>query len=162
MKNDALRLDELVRETVLRYLPRADAAGVDLGVHGLEQPVQVIGNAALLEGVLGNLLDNALRYARPADGQAGAVTVELAREADGVRLSVIDNGPGLDPAQRRHLLRRGVRGLHAERLGQGAGLGLAIVAKFAELMGGSFLLDEGPGGRGLRASVLLRAAPMDA
>lgn len=162
VQNQPLALDELVRETVLRYLPRADAAGVDLGVQGLEQPVRVIGNAALLEGIVGNLLDNALRYARPPDGLAGAVTVELAREDSGVRLSVIDNGPGLDPAQRQHLLQRGVRGLHAERLGQGAGLGLAIVAKFAELMGGSFLLDEGPGGRGLRASVLLRAAPMDA
>ncbi|MFN7445341.1 MAG: sensor histidine kinase [Curvibacter sp.] len=156
VKNEALALDELVRETVLRYLPRADAAGVDLGVQGPDEPVWVIGNAALLEGVLGNLLDNALRYARPLDGQSGSVTVELAHEAEGVRLSVIDNGPGLDVAQRGHLLLRGVRGLHAERLGPGAGLGLAIVRKFADLMDGRFQLDEGPAGRGLRASLLLR------
>jgi two-component system, OmpR family, sensor histidine kinase TctE len=161
VKNEALALDELVREAVLRYLPRADTAGVDLGVQGLEEPVWVIGNAALLEGVLGNLLDNALRYARAPQGQTGSLTVELSREAQGVRLCVTDNGPGLDAAQRRHLLQRGVRGLHAERLGQGAGLGLAIVARFAELMGGHFELDEGPDGRGLRASVLLReAAPL--
>lgn len=158
VRNEPVALDELVRETVLRYLPRADAAGVDLGVQGLEQPVQVIGNLALIEGLLGNLLDNALRHARPPAGQAGTVTVELAREPAGVRLSVVDNGPGLDAQERRHLLQRGVRGLHAQRLGEGAGLGLAIVGKFAEVMGATFALDDAPGGRGLRASVLLRAA----
>ncbi|MEK9951035.1 MAG: sensor histidine kinase N-terminal domain-containing protein, partial [Curvibacter sp.] len=87
VQNQPLALDELVRETVLRYLPRADAAGVDLGVQGLDQPLRVIGNAALIEGLLGNLLDNALRHARPPVGQAGTVTVELAREPLGVRLS---------------------------------------------------------------------------
>lgn len=158
VRNEPVALDELVRETVLRYLPRADAAGVDLGVQGLDQPVQVIGNAALIEGLLGNLLDNALRHACPATGQAAAVTVELAREPAGMRLSVVDNGPGLDEQERRHLLQRGVRGLHAQRLGEGAGLGLAIVGKFAEVMGATFELGDAPGGQGLRASVLLRPA----
>lgn len=159
VQNQPLALEELVRETVLRYLPRADAAGVDLGVQGLDQPLQVIGNAALIEGLLGNLLDNALRHARPPAGEAGTVTVELVREPLGVRLSVLDNGPGLDAGERRHLLQRGVRGLQAQRLGEGSGLGLAIVGKFAEVMGARFELGEAPGGRGLRASVILRAAP---
>jgi len=152
-------LDELVRDTVLRYLPRADAAGVDLGVQGLDQPVQVAGNVALIEGILGNLLDNALRYGRAPAGQASALTVELAREGDRVRLSVIDNGPGLTVQQRQHLTQRGVRGPHAERLGQGAGLGLAIVAKFALLMQAQFELVDAPGGPGLCASVLFQARP---
>jgi len=148
-----LRLDEVVRETVLRYLPQADALGVDLGVQGLDQPLTVVGNEALVEGMLGNLLDNALRYGRAVDGRPGAVTVELAREGRAVRLSVSDNGPGLPRQERQLLLQRGVRGLDAERLGQGAGLGLAIVAKFAQLMGAQFDLGDAPDGRGLRATV---------
>ena len=149
-------LDEVVRETVLRYLPRADAAGVDLGVQGLEQPVQVGGNVALIEGILGNLLDNALRYGRAARGPS-SVTVELARADGSVRLSVIDNGPGLTADERQRLLRRGVRGMDAARLGQGAGLGLAIVAKFAQVMQAQFELGDAPGGRGLRATVVFHA-----
>lgn len=152
-------LDELVRDTVLRYLPRADAASVDLGVQGLDQPVQVAGNVGLIEGILGNLLDNALRYGRAPAGQASTLTVELAREGDRVRLSVIDNGPGLTAQERQHLMQRGVRGPHAERLGQGAGLGLAIVAKFALLMQAQFELGDAPGGHGLCASVLFQARP---
>ena len=159
VQNQRLALDEVVRETVLRYLPRADAAGVDLGVQGLDQPLHVIGNVALIEGLLGNLLDNALRYGQPQGGQGGAVTVELMPEADAVRLSVIDNGPGLKLEERSRLQQRGVRGLHAQQLGQGAGLGLAIVGKFAAVMGASFELGEAPEGRGLRASVILRAVP---
>lgn len=153
VQNGPLALDEVVRETVLRYLPRADAAGVDLGVQGLEQPVHVAGNVALIEGVLGNLLDNALRYGRAPAGQASSVTVLLAEEAGQVRLSVIDNGPGLTPDERRRLLQRGVRGLNAERLGQGAGLGLAIVSKFAQLMHARFELGPAPSGQGLCASL---------
>ncbi|GAB3503065.1 sensor histidine kinase [Curvibacter fontanus] len=153
VQNEPVALDEVVRETVLRYLPRADAAGVDLGVHGLDRPVHVAGNVALIEGILGNLLDNALRYGRAPAGQASTLTVELACEGEGVRLLVIDNGPGLTSQERQHLMRRGVRGLHAERLGQGAGLGLAIVAKFAQLMQAHFALSHAPAGPGLCASV---------
>lgn len=151
-----LALDEVVRETVLRYLPRADAAGVDLGVQGLEQAVTVRGNVALIEGILGNLLDNALRYGRAASGPS-SVTVELARRGETVLLSVVDNGPGLPAAERERLLQRGVRGMDAQRLGQGAGLGLAIVAKFAGLMHAPFELGQAEDGQGLRATVCLPA-----
>lgn len=151
-------LDEVARATVLRYLPRADAAGVDLGVQGLEQPVTVLGHVALIEGVLGNLLDNALRYGRAAHGPS-TVTVALAREDGAVTLSVIDNGPGLSADERQHLLQRGVRGLRAEHLGQGAGLGLAIVAKFAQVMQARFALTAAPDG-GLCAKVVFAASPV--
>lgn len=153
VQQEPVALDEVVHETVLRYLPRADAAGVDLGVQGLELPLKVAGNVALIEGVLGNLLDNALRYGRAPQGQASTVTVVLTQQDGAVKLSVIDNGPGLTLEERRRLMQRGVRGVQAERLGQGAGLGLAIVAKFAELMHARFELGEAPGGQGLCASV---------
>ena len=56
-----LALHTLVRDVLLRYLPRADGLGVGLGAEGLEQAVVVRGNIALVEGILNNLLDNALR-----------------------------------------------------------------------------------------------------
>jgi two-component system sensor histidine kinase TctE len=160
VQTEAVALDEIVRETVLRYIPRADAAGVDLGVQGLEQAVRVAGNAALIEGVLGNLIDNALLYGRAGEGQASSVTVVLGRQADGVVLSVVDNGSGLTADQRHHLMQRGVRGVASTRLGQGAGLGLAIVAKFAHIMNATFELGDVPGGPGLRATLIFKTLPM--
>lgn len=154
---EAVALDEIVRDTVLRYLPRADALDVDLGVQGLEQPLRVIGNPALIEGVLGNLLDNALRYGRAPAGGPSVLTVALAQQHGVVTLTVSDNGPGLSPQQQQHLMRRGVRGVNADRLGEGAGLGLAIVARFAQVMDAGFALERSPAG-GLQAKVSFRAA----
>ena len=147
-------LDQLVRDTVLRFLPRADAAGVDLGALGLEQAVTVQGQPLLIEGVLSNLIDNALRYGVPPAGEAPQVTVELAREAGSVVLSVLDNGPGIAPVQRQQLQQRWVQGRDGERLGQGAGLGLGIVARYAELLGARLELTPGPQGRGLCARLV--------
>jgi two-component system sensor histidine kinase TctE len=153
VQTELVALDAIVHETVLRYMPRADALGVDLGVQGLEQSVQVAGNTALIEGVLGNLLDNALRYGRASQGQHSAVTVIITRHEQGVTLSVEDNGPGLSFEDRRRLLQRGVRGVVSDRLGEGAGLGLAIVAKFAQVMNARFELAQVLPGPGLRASL---------
>mgnify|MGYP001388144249 CR=1 FL=1 len=158
MPRQPVALDQLVRDTVLRFLPRADAAGVDLGALGLEQPVTVQGQPQLIEGVLNNLIDNALRYGRPPAGEAAQVTVELAREGQGgaahVVLSVLDNGPGIAAAQRQQLQQRWVQGREGERLGQGAGLGLGIVTRYAELLGARLELGPGPEGRGLRACLI--------
>ncbi|MDA8454927.1 sensor histidine kinase N-terminal domain-containing protein [Acidovorax sp. GBBC 3334] len=168
MPRQPVALDELVQEAVLRFLPRADAAGVDLGARGLEQPVVVQGQPLLIEGVLGNLVDNALRYGRPAEGgPPPRITVEIVREAAGasegvpdgcVVLAVVDNGPGIAQAQRTDLLQRWAQGREGERLGQGAGLGLAIVARYAELLGARLVLGTGPDGQGLRAGLVFAAA----
>ncbi len=150
---EPVALDELAREAVLRFLPRADAAGVDLGARGLEHPVVVQGQALLIEGVLSNLIDNALRYGRPlAPDAAPRITVQIARQGDAVLLEVLDNGPGVDGGLRADLLRRWAQGREGERLGAGAGLGLAIVARHAELLGARLSLDAAPGG-GLRVTL---------
>lgn len=151
-------LDVLVRDTLLRQLPRADAAGVDLGARGLDEPVTVMAHATLLEGILGNLIDNALRYGLPSDGGPRSVTVELSRQADGLHLGVIDNGPGIAEAEREQLLQRWVQGEDREWMGEGAGLGMAIVSRYAQLLGAEFELDSGPTGQGLRAGIVI---PLD-
>lgn len=150
-------LDALVRDTVLRVLPRADAAGVDLGAQGLDEPVTVLAQATLLEGILNNLMDNALRYGLPPGEQARSITVELRREPEGVQLWVIDNGPGIAPLERERILQRWVRGEDREWMGAGAGLGMAIVSRYAQLLGARFELGSGPAGVGLKAGIVLPA-----
>lgn len=140
---------------VLRFLPRADAAGVDLGAVGLDQTVTVQGQPLLIEGVLGNLIDNALRYGKPATGEPPRITVALAQEGREVVLSVLDNGPGIPAHERQQLRQRWAQGREGERLGQGAGLGLGIVERYAELLGARLELGPGPGGQGLHARLAL-------
>ncbi len=157
---EPLAIDALVQDLLLRLLPRADAAGVDLGAEGLEQPLRAMGTVALVEGLLGNLVDNALRHGRPA--QAGVqprVTVAAQPQGDELLLTVTDNGPGMEPGQQQRVLERWAQGRSAAELGTGSGLGLAIVARYVALLGGRMSLRPVSVGTGLRVSVWLRGLP---
>lgn len=98
-----------------------------------------------LEEMLGNLLDNACKWAKSR--------VELrSSPVDGrIEITVDDDGPGLDPSLRQTVLQRGVR---ADEAAPGSGLGLAIVRDLVELYGGSVALGASPLG-GLRATLQL-------
>jgi signal transduction histidine kinase len=100
-----------------------------------------------LDEMLGNLLDNACKWAR------SRVRVGSALEDTSVVLTVDDDGPGLDPALRERVLQRGVR---ADEAAPGTGIGLAIVRDLAELYGGRIALERAPTG-GLRAELRLPA-----
>jgi signal transduction histidine kinase len=106
---------------------------------------EIRGRREDLEEMLGNLLDNACKWARSR--------VAISSFADDTRVvvSVDDDGPGLDPSMRAQVLQRGVR---ADQQVGGSGLGLAIVSELAELYGGSVILDTSPLG-GTRARLEL-------
>jgi two-component system sensor histidine kinase TctE len=137
---------------LLRFLPKADAAGVDLGGEGLDETVTVLADAALVEGILGNLLDNALRYGHTEHSQ---VTVSVTSMGASTVLSVTDNGPGMTALQAEQLRGRWVRGSadHSASAQGGAGLGLAIVSRYAELLGARLTLAPVGEAPGLRASI---------
>ncbi len=101
-----------------------------------------------LEEMLGNLLDNACKWA------AHRVRVEAERQARRLRLTIDDDGPGLPAERRAEVLERGRR---LDEQVPGSGLGLAIVADIALLYGGRIALDAAPAG-GLRVDLDLPLA----
>jgi signal transduction histidine kinase len=101
-----------------------------------------------LEEMLGNLLDNACKWAR------ARVTLDVAVRAGRLRLVVDDDGPGMAQNEMQAALRRGVR--FDERV-TGSGLGLAIVLDLAESYGGRLTLRRSSLG-GLAAELDLPAA----
>jgi len=159
LRREPVRLDELVTASIVQASARARALHVDLGATGLEQPVTVMGSATLIEGILNNLIDNALRYGRPAAPHAAEVTVSLVQSPDALELIVVDNGPGLAPAECERLLQRGAQGQQGSAghgLHQGAGFGLSIVTRYAQLLGAQFWLQNSTQGSGLEAHVLFK------
>ena len=101
-----------------------------------------------LDEMLGNLLDNACRFAR------SRIAVHSTQDADALAISVDDDGPGLATSMRDAVLQRGVR---ADETTPGAGFGLAIVRDLAKVYGGSVSLEGSPMG-GLRATLRLPAS----
>jgi two-component system sensor histidine kinase TctE len=156
LRREPVRLNELVTTSIVQASARARALHVDLGATGLEHAVSVMGSATLIEGILNNLIDNALRYGRPAAPQLAEVTVSLVQSPEGLELIVMDNGPGLAPAERERLLQRGAQGNFGQGLRQGAGFGLSIVTRYAQLLGAQFWLANTAQGSGLEAHLLFK------
>lgn len=112
--------------------------------------VWVRGDAGLLRRLLQNLIDNGFKYGTPQ----GHVWVTLEGKGDTARLQVRDDGIGIPEDQQEKVWQRFYQMDPSRREGGGAGLGLAMVKKIAQLHGGTVTLDSAPG-RGSAFTLLL-------
>jgi signal transduction histidine kinase len=133
-------VEGLTRTLEKIYAARGLAIKVDVAAEH-----SVRGQREDLEEILGNLLDNACKWARTA------VRIQSLQEKDAVVLLVDDDGPGLPSSMRDEVLKRGVR---MDEAAPGSGLGLAIARDLVQLYEGTLKLEESPMG-GLRARVRL-------
>ncbi len=144
-------LRDIVKLAVADVLPKATAAGIDIGLaEGAEVAAPVKGQAEALRILLHNLLDNAVKYT-PAPGR---VDVSLRIEGKRVMLAVDDSGPGIPAAQRGRVFDRFYRTASGVEQAAGSGLGLAIVKAIADRHGASLNLSESALG-GLRIELRL-------
>ncbi len=142
----SIRVDEVIQDRAAAWRPVAEERGVELHP-SCAGPVPAVAGQGHLEQILDNLLANALD-AVPAGGH---VQVSAASGADGARVVVADDGPGMTPRQQGMAFRRFVSSTPG-----GAGLGLAIVHRLVTSNGGSASLSDTPGG-GLTVTVSLPA-----
>ncbi|MHB8392836.1 MAG: sensor histidine kinase, partial [Acidobacteriaceae bacterium] len=139
-------VDELARAVVADYAALAVDRGVDLGIAHLE-PAIVDVDADSLRVMLGNLVDNAIRYT-PSGGRIDLSVTTMAGEAV---LEVEDNGPGISAEHLSRVFDRFYREPGTQV--PGSGLGLAIVKNIVERHRGRIALGFGSNGQGLRATV---------
>jgi PAS domain S-box-containing protein len=164
MVREDLRLERvdahtLITEIIASY-PNLQPPNADVRLEGTIPPVWA--NPAALTQVVANLLGNAVKFVPPGvmpKVQVSAVLNASANGSDGhsgwVRLTVADNGIGI-PKDAQHRLFAMFQRLHRPELYEGTGMGLAIVRKAVERMGGRLGVDSEPG-RGSRFWVELRA-----
>jgi two-component system, OmpR family, sensor histidine kinase KdpD len=114
----------------------------------------VMADSGLLERVLANLIDNALRYAPDS-----LVRVNAGRVGDRVLIAVIDEGPGIPRGTEEQLFEPFQRGGDRDN-SSGVGLGLSVAKGFVEAMGGTVIATDTPGG-GLTIEIDLAAPPKD-
>ena len=136
----ALDLSDLAASAVEFYEPAAELKNIELRVH-TDGALAVHGDPVLLAQALGNLIDNALKYAP----QGGVIEVGVRRVGPSAEISVTDNGPGIRDEERGKVVERFYRG-DASRGTPGVGLGLALVHAVARLHGSPLeLVDQSPG-----------------
>jgi len=107
-----------------------------------DDPVEVRGDRARLHQIVANLLANARTHTAPGT----TVRTQLAREGNGVRISVCDNGPGVPETLQANVFQRFARGdTSRNRAARSTGLGLSIVAAVTQAHGGTVEMTSHPG-----------------
>ena len=141
-----LDLRRIVEEEVANASQSALDKKIDIGMDAPESGL-IMGDPDALSILARNLLDNAIRYTP----EGGEVTAAIRNAGGHVFLSVVDNGPGIPAEERSKIFDRFYR--IAGSKSSGAGLGLSIVQRIAELHHAEIRLSENPAGQGLVASV---------
>ncbi len=142
-RNQAVSLKNIAEEVIAKFFDRALLGRIDLGAD--LQPATVVADPSLLDDMLSNLVDNALKYT-PA---GGTVTVTTGERGGKAFVAVEDSGPGIPESERERVKQRFYRLPNSP--GHGSGLGLAIVTEVAGLYGASLVIESGAGGAGTRA-----------
>ncbi len=132
----------IVRDVSELYEPLAEEAGVRIAIE--DDGAKALANRELLAQGVANLIDNALKYGRAAEGPS-IIRVTIKGGPEDVAVTVADNGCGIAEADRDRVLARFVR-LEASRHSPGSGLGLALVSAIARQHGATLQLgDAHPG-----------------
>jgi two-component system, OmpR family, sensor kinase len=151
--DEPLELVGLITAAVKGLSPMARSRGTALTVEAGD-PIWVPGESWLIETIVSNLVGNAIKYT--PDG--GVVRVQVVRQGNEARVTVVDTGPGIAPEHLPHLFERFYRADRSRaRDTGGVGLGLSIAAEAAAQLGGR-LTVESEVGQGSQFSLILPVA----
>ena len=135
----AFDLIDVARDVVARNSGKVSASGVILESALGDSPLSLHGEEVLLAEAVENLVDNALKHGGPS---LSRIRVETGCDRDCVRLSISDDGRGIEMADRRRVFER----FRQTTPGQGSGLGLSIVETVARSHGGTVDIEDVPVG----------------
>lgn len=135
-----VNLAALLRDVLELYEPVAEEKEIAFQAR-LEQPLSVMGDADLLFQLFANLLDNAVKFSP----SSSVIDVVANTEREGVRVAIVDRGPGIPDSEKEKVFRHFYRG-DDSRSTEGNGLGLSLVkAVVQQHQGQIWLQDEAPG-----------------
>ncbi len=140
VRTQPYNLSEQLSRCILGFEQVWEEKDIELDVD-LDQDVIVDADEDLLDTVWNNLISNALKFTEPG----GTVSVHAGRDDDGrVVVRVSDTGCGMDEVTARHVFDKFYQG-DTSHATQGNGLGLALVKRILELLGGDVTVDSAPG-----------------
>ncbi len=150
LRVERVNLNELLREIAARITHKAENVGIKLTFVQSEKDIVVDANAVMIDQMVTNLVENALRYSK-----ADEIKIELGLSADFAIITIADNGIGIPKEHQQRIFERFYRVDNDRNSGLGGtGLGLAIVKHIAQLHGGSVSLVS-DAGRGTTFRVFL-------
>jgi two-component system sensor histidine kinase TctE len=148
LRRVAINLAEVARNCCIELEAQAAAKSISLSLDLAETPQLIEGELTLVSEMIGNLIENAIIYTQ----EGGNVWVSVGNTDGRVVFAVEDNGPGIAETHWPQIFDRFFR--PAPAVGEGCGLGLAIVREIAMAHGASVELEAGREGLGARFFVI--------
>jgi PAS domain S-box-containing protein len=131
---------ELVEDAVSTLAPLAEKRSITIEIDGISAELVVRADRTRLRQIVLNFGSNAIKYGR----EGGSVRLR-ATDADPVRISVLDDGPGIPPERQGRLFQAFYRAGQETGSIEGTGIGLALSQRLAEMMGGGVGFASAPG-----------------
>jgi len=151
LKQEHIPVAEMVALCVERTRPLAERKHIGITLHPIGSELELTGDRELMEYACYNLLTNAVKYSP----QRTEVTVTGTRDGSHLRISVQDQGIGMDQKEVKQIFRKFYRTKKAEESGEaGTGIGLSIVQQIVEQHGGKIDVESEPGKGSLFTLVL--------
>ena len=135
LKREPVDVDAWLHRTAEVWAPAFEEHGATLALHTAAGTIEA--DRAVLDRVLSNLLDNALRHG----AAGGRVQLEARADEQGLVIALDDAGPGIPESERERVFERFVR-LDRSRRGSAGGLGLALARSMARLLGGDLRIGR--------------------
>ena len=145
-----IEIKRLSQELIAELYPLIQSRHQDIALEG--DAVTITAHHYALSALLKNLVDNASKYSP----EGSSIEVHIARDTQGVMMSVTDSGPGIPDSLKNQVTQRFVRGSSATHANiPGCGLGLSIVDLVVKLHQGQWSVQDGPQGKGTRITISL-------
>ncbi len=128
------QLEALIQEIVYEYQLIARNKGINIEIEAPAQSPPVLGDIAMIERVMQNLMDNAIKFTPPD----GTINVNISTQKEGVKVVISDTGSGIAPEDLGLVFQRHKKA----KSSSGAGLGLSIVKKILEMHGSTIHVDS--------------------
>lgn len=135
-----LNLNDFVKHVHIQFKDIALSKKIDFEISCPEQEIILVSDPKKLESILFNLLSNAIKFTQPY----GQIFLEIDADESQVRLNVRDTGIGIPEGELNKVFTRFYRSQH-QNAAQGTGIGLTLVKKYVELLGGHITVQSKPG-----------------
>ena len=139
-ERESFDLTEQIRDVILLFEREWTKKEIELSLD-LDETVTYSSNPEMLSHVWENLLGNAIKFC-PAQG--GIIRIACRRDAEGVTVTVSDNGAGMDEETKKHIFEAFYQGDSSHKA-EGNGLGLSLVRRIVDLHGGRCEVISSPG-----------------
>ena len=148
LQKESISLEAVTKDLIFKFQPFSEAAGLELKLTAEANLPQVLTVANQIKVVIENLIDNAIRYAKPRDGIKGLIETSIIKREKNIHFEIKDNGVGIPEEDQRFIFQKFFRSGNVKKIQPlGSGLGLFITKSIITRLGGKigFKSEEGKG-----------------